>query len=190
LTTLLLTIHIIIAFILIVVILIQQSQGGGLSGAFGGMGNTMFGGTGGAPFMIKVTTVLAVLFAITTFLLVFLGTEKRDIAGGGSNTSGSSQFELLPYVNEYTTDVDTLDNNELYNVLDTFSSIEDSALEIVNDSAVDSLNANDTIDNDSMINIDSLAVDSIVNNDSLHNIESLDSDSIVSNDTMISDSID
>jgi preprotein translocase subunit SecG len=70
----LLVLHVIICVLLIVSVLLQSSKGGGLSGAFGGMGGaaqTMFGGRGTATFLSKATSVLAALFFVVCLGMVF-----------------------------------------------------------------------------------------------------------------------
>ncbi|KQC13735.1 MAG: hypothetical protein APR63_07550 [Desulfuromonas sp. SDB] len=127
-----LAIHIIIAVLLIIMVLVQQSQGGGLSGVFGGMGSNMFGGSGGASFMIKTTSVLAGLFGLTTILLVLVG--GRRIPGSAENiqqyqSTGSGDIELQPYVSEMNvTDTafsDSLEQDSLSQLLTGIG--EDSA---------------------------------------------------------------
>ncbi len=60
-------IHIAVCVGLILAILLQSGSGGGLAGAFGGGGisSAVFGGRGAAPFLVKLTTVLAVVFALS-----------------------------------------------------------------------------------------------------------------------------
>lgn len=55
---------------LTIVILLQSSKGGGLAGTFGGSAmGAVFGGRGTAPFLKKVTTVIASLFLALALLL-------------------------------------------------------------------------------------------------------------------------
>ncbi len=63
--------HIIIATLLILIILAQQ-ENASVTSMFGGMSETTFGGRGSAPIMIKITAVLATLFAITSITLATL----------------------------------------------------------------------------------------------------------------------
>lgn len=69
--TVLTFLHVIICVLLISVVLLQKSKGDGLSGAFGGGGalTASFGNRGAASLLSKATTILAVLFMITSFLL-------------------------------------------------------------------------------------------------------------------------
>ena len=77
---LILFLHVAICVALIVAVLLQSSKGGGLSGTFGGSGISggVFGGRGAAPFLVKATTALAVLFMVTSLGLNFLSPAKQD----------------------------------------------------------------------------------------------------------------
>lgn len=74
---LLLFLHIVASIVLVISVLLQSSKGGGLSGTFGGAGISggVFGGRGAAPFLVKATTVCAVLFMLTSISLNFVGSE-------------------------------------------------------------------------------------------------------------------
>ncbi len=67
-------IHLFVAFVLIMVILMQSGyRGGGLASTFGGAGGggAIFGGRGAAPFLSKLTAVLATVFIVTCITLSF-----------------------------------------------------------------------------------------------------------------------
>lgn len=69
--TILTIVHFTVCVLLVAVVLLQKSKGDGLSGAFGGGGalTASFGNRGAATMLSKATTVLAVLFMSTSFLL-------------------------------------------------------------------------------------------------------------------------
>lgn len=71
--TLLILLHVVVAICLIISVLMQSSKGEGLAGAFGGgtFSSTVFGGRGAATFLVRATTVLAVIFALTSIGLTF-----------------------------------------------------------------------------------------------------------------------
>ncbi len=71
---LLLAIHILVCFLLVVVILLQAGKGGGLASAFGGAGTTeaVFGGRHAATFLTKATTVLGIVFFLTSLTLALI----------------------------------------------------------------------------------------------------------------------
>ena len=76
--TLFLVLHIIVACILIFVVLIQEGKDPGMRGIQGAssdMGDSFFkkaGGTTKEKMQIQLTTTVAILFLITTFVLVVL----------------------------------------------------------------------------------------------------------------------
>lgn len=67
--TFLLILHILVCLILIFIVLLQQPQKGGMALIFGG-GESIFGGGGISPFMIKLTSAIATLLLITSIGLV------------------------------------------------------------------------------------------------------------------------
>lgn len=73
-------IHLFIALVLIVFVLLQDSKGGGAAGMFGGGGgsNTLFGATGGADFLTKVTRYTAIGFAVTSLLLAYWTSKPQS----------------------------------------------------------------------------------------------------------------
>src|SRR5690349_22739338 len=63
-------VHVISCISLMVTILLQSGKGGGLAGAFGGgSSQTLFGGRGAATFLSRASTVLAVIFFVTSLTL-------------------------------------------------------------------------------------------------------------------------
>jgi preprotein translocase subunit SecG len=95
-------IHVIISLLLMTVILMQSSKGGGLAGAFGGGGGvgSMFGGRGVATFLSKVTTVLAVLFMLSSVGQVMIRKTttgpKSVIQEEVNKSAGTSPAAKLP----------------------------------------------------------------------------------------------
>ncbi|KPJ50521.1 hypothetical protein AMJ40_02645 [candidate division TA06 bacterium DG_26] len=69
-----LALHILVCVCLVFIVLIQQSRGAGLSSVFGGGGGgeSLFGGRGAAPFLVKATTVLAIMFMLTSLVLTIV----------------------------------------------------------------------------------------------------------------------
>ncbi|MBQ3553378.1 MAG: preprotein translocase subunit SecG [Clostridia bacterium] len=67
--------HIIIALVLVVVVLFQSGKSAGLSGSIAGGADTFFGKNKGRTIdaiLEKWTSVIAVLFLVTSILLFFL----------------------------------------------------------------------------------------------------------------------
>ncbi|MCD6380325.1 preprotein translocase subunit SecG [bacterium] len=70
-------IHVIACVLLTIAVLMQSSKGGGLSGAFGGMGSqAVMGGRETASFLSRATTYLAVIFMVTSLSLAFLSAGR------------------------------------------------------------------------------------------------------------------
>lgn len=83
LETVLLILLIVDALALIGLVLIQQSKGADVGAAFGsGSSGTMFGPSGGSSFLVKVTTILAVLFFVITFALAYTAKQRADRLSG------------------------------------------------------------------------------------------------------------
>jgi preprotein translocase subunit SecG len=77
---LLLTFYIIVCIVLAVVVLLQSGTAADLAGAFGGAGSqTAFGPRGAATFLSKATTWCAVMFMVTSMLLVVR--QDNTVAG-------------------------------------------------------------------------------------------------------------
>lgn len=68
-STLLLGLHIAVAFFLILVVLLQSGKGANIGAAFGGSSQTVFGSRGPASFLGKITTAAAVIFMLTSLTL-------------------------------------------------------------------------------------------------------------------------
>ncbi|NLN59833.1 MAG: preprotein translocase subunit SecG [Deltaproteobacteria bacterium] len=70
--------HVVICFILIMVVLLQAGRGASMGAAFGGASQTLFGSTGAGTFLGKMTTVVAVIFMLTTLSLSYFTSEKSS----------------------------------------------------------------------------------------------------------------
>jgi preprotein translocase subunit SecG len=80
---LILILHILIAVSLIALVLMQHGKGADIGAAFGsGASQTVFGSQGSGSFLLKITSLLAIGFFITSLLLSYLGTHavKRSAA--------------------------------------------------------------------------------------------------------------
>ena len=68
-----LVVHVIVCFFLIGVVLVQQGRSADLAGAFGGQGSqTAFGPRAAANVLTRLTTWAAIIFMITSTMLVVL----------------------------------------------------------------------------------------------------------------------
>ena len=69
--------HVLIALGLILVVLLQSGKGADIGAAFGGgSSQTVFGARGGATFLSRATTVLAVLFMVMSIGLTLLASNR------------------------------------------------------------------------------------------------------------------
>jgi preprotein translocase subunit SecG len=77
LETVLLTLLSVDAIALTALVLLQQGKGADVGAAFGsGSSNTIFGASGSAPFLTKLTTWLAILFFAIAFGLAYIAKER------------------------------------------------------------------------------------------------------------------
>ncbi|MFH1033078.1 MAG: preprotein translocase subunit SecG [Pseudomonadota bacterium] len=73
-TTAIIIIHILACVALILVVLLQAGKGASMGAAFGGSSQTVFGSAGAATFLAKMTTVVALVFMLTSLgLAIFSG---------------------------------------------------------------------------------------------------------------------
>ena len=81
LETVLLSLLVIDALALIVLVLIQQGKGADVGAAFGsGSSNTVFGSSGGATAMTRITTWLSIGFFVIAFGLAYTAKERSEQA--------------------------------------------------------------------------------------------------------------
>ena len=75
--TIILSIHIILAVSLIILILVQHGKGADAGAAFGsGASSTVFGAQGSATFLTKLTTIIALVFFLTSLSLAYLAANR------------------------------------------------------------------------------------------------------------------
>jgi preprotein translocase subunit SecG len=82
-TTLLIIVHIVVCFLLIGIVLVQGGKGSEIGAAFGGSSQTLFGSRGAATFLGKMTTVVAVVFMITSLLLAVISVRRGSVGTAG-----------------------------------------------------------------------------------------------------------
>lgn len=93
--TVLLILLIVDALALVGLVLIQQSKGADVGAAFGsGSAGTMFGPSGGSSFLVKVTTILAILFFVITFALAYTAKQRADRLSGFEFTEETPVTEM------------------------------------------------------------------------------------------------
>lgn len=75
-------IHVMVCLGLIVIVLLQTGKGASIGASFGGgSSQTLFGGSGAATFLSKATTVIAIIFMLTSLSLAYMSghTSKKSV---------------------------------------------------------------------------------------------------------------
>ena len=75
--TIVVLLHVLACMALILIVLLQTGKGAEMGAAFGGASQTLFGGSGGATFLGKLTTGAAIVFMITCLGLTYLSTGPQ-----------------------------------------------------------------------------------------------------------------
>ena len=87
-----LVVHIILAVLMIVLILVQHGKGADAGASFGGGGAaTVFGASGSANFLTRLTAILAALFFVTSLTLAVFAKKLTSDAYGLKTVQSSSQ---------------------------------------------------------------------------------------------------
>ena len=116
LETVLLSLLVIDAIALIALVLIQQGKGADVGAAFGsGSSNTVFGSSGGATAMTRITTWLAIGFFVISFALAYTAKERSDQADRlgipqvsesvSNEPAGDLSLDLEPASDDATTEI-------------------------------------------------------------------------------------
>jgi len=80
--TLVVVVHVVIAVALVGLVLIQQGKGADAGAAFGGgASQTVFGSQGSGSFLTRLTTILAIVFFVTSFSLAVFAKQRAEVAG-------------------------------------------------------------------------------------------------------------
>jgi preprotein translocase subunit SecG len=87
-----LTVHILVAFAIIGLVLMQHGKGADMGAAFGsGASGSLFGATGSANFLSRATGVLATVFFITSLTLAYVASTKPKTTGSVMQEAVQSQ---------------------------------------------------------------------------------------------------
>ena len=96
------------ALALIGLVLLQQGKGADVGAAFGsGSSGTVFGSSGGANFLTRLTTFFAVLFFVLSFSLAYLAKERTQ------SSATLPMIELSDRENEDSETTLEVDNEEI-----------------------------------------------------------------------------
>lgn len=72
-------VHILVCVGLIIVVLFQAGKGAGLGNLLGGGGgDQLFSAPSGTAFIKKVTTIMAIVFLVTSVMLTFLSSRRHQ----------------------------------------------------------------------------------------------------------------
>src|SRR5436853_4010796 len=85
----------VVSLLMILLILIQRGKGGGLAGAFGGVGGSSAFGTKAGDIFTKITIGVAIGWILALMLLVVL-TNRRNYSAFDSEVPTSQTKELAP----------------------------------------------------------------------------------------------
>ena len=89
--TIVIIIHVIASLALISIVLLQHGKGAGIGAAFGGSSQTVFGSTGAAPFLAKLTAIVAIIFMCTSLGLTFMGRQQAPSVMQGAGKPAATQ---------------------------------------------------------------------------------------------------
>lgn len=92
LSTIVITVHVIVALALIGIVLVQKGKGATMGAAFGGSSQTLFGPRGPAAPLAKFTTGAAIVFMLTSISLTIISNDSK----GSSVISDIGIPEALP----------------------------------------------------------------------------------------------
>jgi len=101
-------VHLVVAVIIVGLVLLQQGKGADAGASFGaGASQTVFGASGSGNFLVRATTVAAVIFFITSLSLSLVAKNQT----GFSSTTGLPVVspEVLESVSEVEADVPQLE---------------------------------------------------------------------------------
>ena len=90
--------HIVVAIVMILVVLLQAGKGANMGAAFGGSSNTVFGSSGPGTFLGKMTTVVAVIFMLTSLSLSYMigRTGKTSMMNAGKRPVAERRVPAAP----------------------------------------------------------------------------------------------
>lgn len=97
--------HVLACVALILIVLLQKGKGASMGAAFGGTSQTIFGSTGAAPFLSKLTAAAAVIFMFTSLILALMfgrgsSSIMKGVSGPAPATSQSESASPGPTENK------------------------------------------------------------------------------------------
>jgi preprotein translocase subunit SecG len=80
--SIILTVHVLSALGIIGLVLVQHGKGADMGAAFGsGASGSLFGATGSANFLSRMTAILAVVFFLTSLSLAYVASSRPKTSG-------------------------------------------------------------------------------------------------------------
>jgi preprotein translocase subunit SecG len=93
---LLVTLFVVICLFMIFIILMQKGKGSSGIGNLGGGAQQLFGGSGGADFLQKMTWVAGLLFMFISLTLSLLKMRSLEVSKYATSSSSSQQVATIP----------------------------------------------------------------------------------------------
>jgi len=91
-TNLIVGLHVTACILLILIVLLQSGKGAEMGVSLGGgAGQTLFGATGPATILTKITTGVAIIFMITSLTLAYTSGHRSDTSVMKDNTLPAEQ---------------------------------------------------------------------------------------------------
>lgn len=91
-TTIVVALHVTVCILLILIVLLQGGKGAEMGVSLGGgAGQTLFGASGPATLLTKVTTIVAIIFMVTSLTLAYLSGHQSDTSVMKGNTAPVEQ---------------------------------------------------------------------------------------------------
>jgi len=105
--TLIIVVHVIAALAIVGLVLLQQGKGADAGASFGaGASQTVFGASGSGNFLVRATTISAVIFFVTSLSLAIFA----------KNQAGSGTTVGLPIVNQEILEETTASQTDIPNI--------------------------------------------------------------------------
>jgi preprotein translocase subunit SecG len=83
--------HVAVCIILILTVLLQAGKGANMGAVFGGSSQTVFGSSGPGTFLGKLTTIVAIIFMLTSFSLSYTASRKGSSLMEGAARPATQQ---------------------------------------------------------------------------------------------------
>jgi preprotein translocase subunit SecG len=93
--TFVLSIHIILAVVLVSLVLLQQGKGADVGAVMGGGANSLFGVGGASSLLVRMTTLIAICFMLTSVVLVRFSAIGSSVVGSRVDITEGVDLEAL-----------------------------------------------------------------------------------------------